>query len=193
VTADHGEVLDEEVCAWQHERSIHDAVLRVPLVIAGPGIEPAVREEWVGLQDVAPTLVALSGLPPWEGGSGQSLAEPGLGRGPWLAELHSHGPGRARPRPLRVHMARGGSPWTGVLGRGNRRPPARGLAHALCPPAALPSAPRAHRPGLRGGHPRARLHPLRSRCPCSSYSSWPATGPPTPKHPPTRPNPATSP
>ncbi|MFH1468190.1 MAG: sulfatase [Pseudomonadota bacterium] len=86
VTADHGEVLDEEVCAWQHERTIHEAVLRVPLILAGPGLEPAVREEWVGLHDVAPTLAALAGLPPWAGRSGRSLVTPGEGRSSWLAE-----------------------------------------------------------------------------------------------------------
>lgn len=86
VTSDHGEVLDEEVCAWQHERSIHESVLRVPLVIAGPGVAPAVRGEWVGLQDVAPTLVSLAGLPPWAGRNGPTLAAPGPGRDTWLAE-----------------------------------------------------------------------------------------------------------
>lgn len=87
VTADHGEVLDEEICSWQHERSIHEAVLRVPLVIAGHGVvEPAVREEWVGLVDVVPTLLALNGVPPMVDRDGVALTTPGEGRATWLAE-----------------------------------------------------------------------------------------------------------
>ncbi len=87
VTSDHGEVLDEEVCSWQHERSIHEAVLRVPLIIAGPGVtKPAEREEWVGLIDVAPTLLALTGMPPLPEIDGEHLLELGLGRSSWLAE-----------------------------------------------------------------------------------------------------------
>ncbi len=87
VTSDHGEVLDEEVCSWQHERSIHEAVLRVPLVIAGRGVhDPALREEWVGLVDVMPTLLALTEQPAMPDVDGLPLLEPGVGRDHWLAE-----------------------------------------------------------------------------------------------------------
>jgi arylsulfatase A-like enzyme len=87
ITSDHGEVLDEEVCSWQHERSIHEHVLRVPLVIAGRGVEqPEVREEWVGLMDVAPTLLALAGAPAMAEIDGEHLLEIGPGRHDWLAE-----------------------------------------------------------------------------------------------------------
>lgn len=86
VTSDHGEVLDEEVCSWQHERSIHQAVLRVPLVIAGPGVAAAVREEWVGIVDVAPTLLELLEFPALQGVDGRSLLEESEGRDHWLAE-----------------------------------------------------------------------------------------------------------
>jgi len=57
LTADHGEVLDEERCSYQHERSISDHVLRVPLIRWGPGITPAVIDAMVGLTDV-PALLA---------------------------------------------------------------------------------------------------------------------------------------
>jgi len=87
ITADHGEVLDEEVCSWQHERSIHEAVLRVPLVIAGHGVSQAAeRDEWVGLVDVVPTLLALNGLEPMLEIDGEPLMELGVGRDDWLAE-----------------------------------------------------------------------------------------------------------
>jgi len=86
ITADHGETLDEEVCGNQHERSIHEVVLRVPLVLAGPGLEPALREEWVGLTDVVPTLTQLADLPALPAAEGTSLLEAGPGRPSWAAE-----------------------------------------------------------------------------------------------------------
>jgi choline-sulfatase len=87
VTSDHGEVLDEEICSWQHERSIHEHVLKVPLVIAGRGVDEAtLREEWVGLMDVVPTLLALNGASALPEIDGVPLLEPGLGRNDWLAE-----------------------------------------------------------------------------------------------------------
>jgi hypothetical protein len=61
VTSDHGEVMDEERCGYQHERSISEQVLRVPLVRWSPGIVPAVIDDWVGLNDI-PTL--LKGMKP---------------------------------------------------------------------------------------------------------------------------------
>jgi hypothetical protein len=56
VTSDHGEVLDEERCSYQHERSISDHVLRVPMVRWSPALQPRVLDGWVGLSDV-PTLL----------------------------------------------------------------------------------------------------------------------------------------
>ncbi len=56
ITSDHGEVLDEERCSYQHERSISDHVLRVPLVRWSPGEAPAVVSDRVGLVDVATLL-----------------------------------------------------------------------------------------------------------------------------------------
>ena len=57
ITSDHGEVLDEERCSFQHERSISDHVLRVPLIRWGPSVSPKVIERPVGLADV-PALLA---------------------------------------------------------------------------------------------------------------------------------------
>lgn len=56
VTADHGEVLLEERCGRQHERSVSDHVLRVPMLRWEPGTAPAVHEEWIGLMDVPQLL-----------------------------------------------------------------------------------------------------------------------------------------
>ena len=57
VAADHGEVLLEETCGRQHERSISASVLRVPLFRWSRGIQAATRSERVGL-DIVPALLA---------------------------------------------------------------------------------------------------------------------------------------
>jgi arylsulfatase A-like enzyme len=62
LTSDHGEVHDEETCGWQHARSASPMVLRVPLVLAGPGIPVEVRDDLVGLTDVHATVLRLAGL-----------------------------------------------------------------------------------------------------------------------------------
>ena len=62
-TADHGENLGEAGVYLEHGPSVHDASLRVPLVIAGPGVAPGVDEGVARLEDLAPTLLALLGVP----------------------------------------------------------------------------------------------------------------------------------
>ena len=47
--------------------------IRVPLLVAGPGVEPAVRDELVLLSDLAPTIAELAGLKPPEFVDGRSL------------------------------------------------------------------------------------------------------------------------
>jgi tetratricopeptide (TPR) repeat protein len=61
VAADHGEAFGEhgEIA---HSIFVYDTTLRVPLVVAGPGISPRVVETPVSLVDVAPTLAHLAGL-----------------------------------------------------------------------------------------------------------------------------------
>ena len=56
VTSDHGEVLDEERCSYQHERSISDHVLRVPMFRWSPNITASVNTTMVGLSDVPALL-----------------------------------------------------------------------------------------------------------------------------------------
>lgn len=56
VAADHGEIMLEEPCGWQHERSTAAQVLRVPLFSWAPGQAPAVVHDLVGLADVPALL-----------------------------------------------------------------------------------------------------------------------------------------
>jgi len=63
VTSDHGEEFLEHGGVL-HARTHYDELLRVPLVFAGPGV-PAGRRiaEPVSIADVAPTILALAGIP----------------------------------------------------------------------------------------------------------------------------------
>ncbi len=72
-SSDHGENMGEEGLYYEHGPSLHDAALRIPLVLAGPGISPAVDDGVATLQDIAPTLLSLAGLPPLPDADGVDL------------------------------------------------------------------------------------------------------------------------
>jgi arylsulfatase A-like enzyme len=66
--SDHGEEFLEHGRIG-HQGTLFIETLRVPWIIAGPGLAPRVVSEPVGLADVMPTLLALLGVPapPTEG------------------------------------------------------------------------------------------------------------------------------
>jgi arylsulfatase len=75
VTADHGEEFHEHG-HWGHGKSLFDEVLRVPLVLRGPGIPAGVVAAGPAmLIDVLPTVVALTGATADASWEGRSLAE----------------------------------------------------------------------------------------------------------------------
>ncbi|MES1211701.1 MAG: sulfatase, partial [Acidobacteriota bacterium] len=62
-TSDHGESLGEH-SYWGHGRNLYGPTLRIPLGVIWPGrIRPAVVEAPALNLDVAPTILALAGLP----------------------------------------------------------------------------------------------------------------------------------
>jgi len=62
LTADHGELLGEHG-RISHGGSLYDELLRVPLIICGPGIDPKTRiDSQVSLLDLAPTILDLLGF-----------------------------------------------------------------------------------------------------------------------------------
>lgn len=64
IVGDHGESLGERP-ELTHGLFVHDALVRVPWLLSGPGVPAAeVVEQPVSLVDVAPTLLQLLGLPP---------------------------------------------------------------------------------------------------------------------------------
>ncbi len=95
-TADHGEAFDEHG-AFMHRHHLYDELVRVPLVIQGPGVAPGRRVvEPVSHLDLEPTLRELMGVEPREGVDGRSFAF--LLRGergdatPSRPEMHDHLP-----------------------------------------------------------------------------------------------------
>jgi choline-sulfatase len=60
VAADHGEAFGEHG-EISHSVFVYDTTLRVPLIIAGPGIAPSVVPGAAGLVDLAPTLLSRLG------------------------------------------------------------------------------------------------------------------------------------
>jgi choline-sulfatase len=58
IAGDHGESLGDHG-ERTHGLLLYEAALRVPLIVAGPGIFPARRPEPVSLVDIAPTLLTL--------------------------------------------------------------------------------------------------------------------------------------
>ncbi len=61
VMGDHGESLGEHG-ERTHGMLLYDGALRIPLVVAGPGVPAGERRQVVSLVDVAPTLLRLAGL-----------------------------------------------------------------------------------------------------------------------------------
>lgn len=70
-TSDHGEHFGEHDLTL-HGCSLYEELVRVPFILAGPGIAPGRLAEPPALEDVVPTLLRLAGLPA-EGYSGRDL------------------------------------------------------------------------------------------------------------------------
>ena len=73
VTADHGEALGEHGHDY-HSTDLYNSQMRVPLVIAGPGISVRAIPETVSLVDLVPTILDLAGFEPPKL-DGRSLAD----------------------------------------------------------------------------------------------------------------------
>jgi arylsulfatase A-like enzyme len=74
-TSDHGDLLGDFGCFFKC--SMLQGSVGVPLLIAGPGVPAAgaPREQLVGLQDLLPTVAALTGLPLRAEVDGMDLSE----------------------------------------------------------------------------------------------------------------------
>ena len=103
VTSDHGEHMEESHGPpenWFAHVDPYDEVCRVPLVMAGPGIVAGGQvERQVSSMDVAPTLLALAGIPVQLGGR--------AGIADLLAESTEEAPETAEPLVILSNPHRG--------------------------------------------------------------------------------------
>ncbi len=85
VAGDHGEAFGEHGVWFDHGDDLYDASTRVPLILAGPGVDPGVRQDLAELTDLAPTIYGLLGLAAPEGMDGRDLLLGGRGTARGLA------------------------------------------------------------------------------------------------------------
>lgn len=93
VTSDHGEEFGDHG-GYEHLTSIHQEVLRVPLILSGPGLPSGRRiEAPVSTIDIVPTILGLLDVPP-------PAEIEGLDLGPlWQGDREAEAPFLARPLP----------------------------------------------------------------------------------------------
>jgi arylsulfatase A-like enzyme len=75
VTSDHGEEFLEHG-SWEHQKTLYEEVVRVPLIVRGPRVVPRVEARPASLLDVAPTVLAWAGEPVPATMQGTSLLAP---------------------------------------------------------------------------------------------------------------------
>jgi len=74
ITADHGEQLGERG-RWAHGPDLHEELIRVPLILCGPGLAgPRRIDRQVELLGLAPTILDMLGLPAPSAFLGSSFA-----------------------------------------------------------------------------------------------------------------------
>jgi len=73
-TADHGEEFGEHGSKYHY--TLHGEVMRVPLIIKGPGITPRTDQQPAQQTDILPTILALAGIEVPAGLPGHDLMQP---------------------------------------------------------------------------------------------------------------------
>ena len=79
VTSDHGEEFLEHG-SWEHQKTLYEEVVRIPLLLAGPRVTSRRETSPSSLLDVAPTVLAWAGLTVPTQMRGQSVLGPGVSR-----------------------------------------------------------------------------------------------------------------
>ena len=75
VTSDHGEEFLEHG-SWEHQKTLYEEVIRVPLVVSGPGVASRRETRPVSLLDIAPTILDFLSVDPAPSMKGLSLLGP---------------------------------------------------------------------------------------------------------------------
>jgi arylsulfatase A-like enzyme len=84
IVSDHGEAFYEHA-TWAHQNTLYDELMRIPLVLRGPGVTPGRDARHVSAVDLPSTLLGLAGPGAASIGSGRSLLEPATSR--WHGRL----------------------------------------------------------------------------------------------------------
>jgi arylsulfatase A-like enzyme len=79
VTSDHGEEFLEHG-SWEHQKTLYEEVVRIPLFFRGPGVAPRREPSPTSLLDVAPTVLTWAGMPVPAPMQGRSLLAHGPDR-----------------------------------------------------------------------------------------------------------------
>ena len=74
LTSDHGEGLDPERGRTHHGGRLHEDLIRIPMLVRGPGIEPREVRAPISLVDLMPTILDLAGVSPLAELDGVSFA-----------------------------------------------------------------------------------------------------------------------
>jgi choline-sulfatase len=121
-TSDHGETLAERSMKFQHAYHVFEELVRVPLLIRGPGVEAGRSAALVSGLDLLPTMLAFAGAPLPPGLSGMDLRDPRLAeRGATVYTESAHG---FRHRQWRAAI-RGNAKWLVQVKQGPSRIAAR--------------------------------------------------------------------
>jgi arylsulfatase A-like enzyme len=97
VTSDHGEELMDHG-SLDHVRTLHQEVVRIPLVLAGPGVPGGVRvPELMEAVDLSPTLLEVLGTEARLQGDGRSVSHLLSCPSPWRSLTCLGGAARAWP------------------------------------------------------------------------------------------------
>ena len=108
VTSDHGEeFLDHG--SWEHQKTLYEEVIRVPLVVRGPGIRPRREPAQTSLLDVAPTILEWAGVASPGSLQGVSLLS-APGRREAYGETH-----HAADATRKLFLREGGNGWKAIL------------------------------------------------------------------------------
>jgi arylsulfatase A-like enzyme len=75
-TADHGEAMGEHGVWFAHGHDLTDDLVRVPLLVSGPGVAPSRRTDVVSLVDLVPSLLRALGAEAPAGLPGRDVLAP---------------------------------------------------------------------------------------------------------------------
>ena len=111
VTSDHGEEFLEHG-SWEHQKTLYEEVIRVPLIVSGPGVTPRKEPGQTSLLDVMPTVLAWAGLPASPAQQGRSLLGP-------VGERETYGEtDHTTDHTRKLFLRAGAGRWKAVLSLG---------------------------------------------------------------------------